>query len=247
MIRPNRRLLDVILLAMGATQTCAQEAQLPLAGPNAFQEAFSDTPTSSRATFVGATLVGVQFNPGDATFDPGKLRVHISGQPENANLCLKALSRDGKYSAQARYRLLQKAGSAPSLEFKTKYRDILTKYSSHDIALQAYVATSCNDMQGADLFVVDNGRSDQQIVAQVRAGDARLRAQLGQAGKPVSPLILCTQPAGPTVGYTAECKIPIDAIEQDGKYQLSIGETRSDGSVNVKVYPLHIIGRNERI
>jgi hypothetical protein len=221
----------------------AEDKVLPLTDDSAFKETFYDMPpTAERGILVGASIAGLRVDGPPRNFDPAAIHLLIGDKPDpKETLCVKILSRDGRYSAQARYRVTAEGGPAPLIEFKTRYAKELKAYSASDMAISAQAAKSCTDMKSSRLLAADMGSasSDKKLVVQLSAGDARVRAQLGQDMKPLGPAIVCEPPAsGARIGFTAECRLPLPETLKAGNYQLSIGETGSSGEIAVKTYSI---------
>jgi hypothetical protein len=197
-----------------------------------FYEAFADAPSPEASrNIVGASIVGLRLDGPSHPFDPQAVRILFGdGLPKPDLLCARFLSRDGRYFARGQYKVAGVSGPAPLLDFNTRYRQQLGGYLTTDFATFAVAGKSCDDPKGSQLFVVDNGgpTDARQLVVQIRAGDARMHAQLGRDNVAVGPAVLCGRPAnGPTVGYTVECSLPMPVPFHEGRYQLSIGETGS--------------------
>jgi len=226
-------------------QSQSTSAVLKVSDPGGFVEAYLDKPPeggASRGAVVGAAIVGVRLDGPDMPFDPSAVRVRLgSAQRPAANkLCLKVISRDGRYFARAQYGADGAADPAPLVEFRTAYKAILSSYSNRDVAASAYIGANCNgpEVEYVVSQLTPSVRSDGLIV-QIRAGEARVRAQLTQGANPVGQAVLCDRfQNGPTVGYTGECSIKLPADAKSGKYQINIGETSSTGDIKVKAYPL---------
>ena len=216
----------------------AQGSLLQLAGDTAFREMLLDAPPPpARGAVVGASIVGLRLDSPPSEFDPKGIRVLLGkGDALKDFLCVRFISRDGRYSAQARYRLASGVGPAPVLETKTSYEKQLAGYKSSDIAIMARSATSCDDPKGGDLFAVAFGApSNGQLVVLINGGDARVRAQLGQNNKAVTQPVVCSLAPGQVrVGFTQECRLNLPPNIAPGSYQLSIGETASTGEINVQ-------------
>ncbi|MDE2363259.1 MAG: hypothetical protein KGM42_11325 [Hyphomicrobiales bacterium] len=223
----------------------AQQAQpvLKLQDANAFVESYLDQPpNASRGIIVGATIVGVRLEGPDMPFNPGAVRVRLGARPAGAKdaLCLRVISRDGRYAARAQYSD-EAPVPAPVVEFRTAYQQVLAAYSNRDVAAQAFRAPNCTGA-GVAQFVASQltpTLSGSALVIQIRAGEARVRAQLAQGANPVGDAVLCERYAsGPTVGYTAQCEIKLPSGVKSGEYQIIIGETSSSGDIRTKSYPL---------
>ena len=224
----------------------AEDGVLQLAGAGSFREMLLDGPPAAwRGAVVGASIVGVHYRSDVTEFNPKSVRV-LLGSLEGANdfLCVRFISRDGRYSAQARYKLAAGAGGEPLLETKTAYEKLLTAYKTSDIAISARSAKSCDNQKDSTLFAVDGGGTRQrQLVVLMNGGNARIRAQLGQSSKALTPPVLCEFVGGEVrVGFTQECRIDLPRDAMAGAYQLSIGETASTGEIAVKTYPITLYG-----
>lgn len=220
----------------------AQGNLLQLAGEGAFREMLLDAPPPpSRGALVGASIVGVRLDGPPSDFDPKGVRVLLGqGHAVKDLLCVRFISRDGRYSAQARYRLVSGVGPIPVLETKTSYEKQLAGYRSTDMAIMARSARSCDDSKGGDLFAVVLGpTSNSPLVVLINGGDARVRAQLGQNNNAVTQAVVCTPVMGQVrVGFTQECRLNLPSNFEPGSYQLSIGETASTGEISVHTYGL---------
>lgn len=219
---------------------------LRIPDPSAFYEAYLDQlPESpSRGAVVGVIIVGVRLDGPATPFDPANLRVRLGdASARSGKLCLKVISRDGRYFARSQYNAGGGTEPAPLVEYRTVYGKILAGYSNRDVAAAAFKSANCNDQANAEFVaaqltpnVVAN-----QLVVQVRAGEARVRAQLAQGNAPVTQPVLCNRlQDGPTVGFTGECAIKLPDGLKSGRYQLSIGETASTGEIQVKTYPVFL-------
>jgi len=219
---------------------------LKLAGAGSFREMLLDGPPAAwRGAVVGASIVGVHYRSQVTEFNPKSVRV-LLGSAEGVNdfLCVRYISRDGRYSAQARYKLAPGAGGEPLLETKTAYEQLLTGYKTSDIAISARSAKSCDNPKDATLFAIDGGGARQrQLIVLMNGGNARIRAQLGQNSKALTQPVLCEPVGGEVrVGFTQECRIDLPPDSVAGAYQLSIGETASTGEIAVKTYPITLYG-----
>ncbi|UYO55605.1 hypothetical protein [Rhodopseudomonas palustris] len=218
---------------------------LQLADSKSFYETYLDGPIQQRGgAVVGVTVVGVRLDSGEPTFQPEQIRVplgHGASRPES--LCLRMLSRDGRYFARGQYRTSGMAADSPRLDFRSTYNSKLAAYQSGDVAV-IFTAGSktCDDRNAAQLFVavVGSGRSGERLMVQVRAGGARIRAQLGLNDKAIGSAVLCEKGPGPTVGFSHECAIDLPKYLPTDNYQLSIGETGAAGSILVKTFTLFL-------
>ena len=229
--------------AGAAAVAFAQQAGVLKLQEQSFAEAYLDQPPGpTRALVVGAVVVGVRLDGPDTPFNPAALRVRLgkSTPASDERLCLRVISRDGRYSAKAQY-AANTQEPAPILEFNTAYKAVLAGYSNRDVATNAFRAQRCDgpgDVQYVASQLTPNpaGRT---LLVQIRAGEARVRAQLSQGKDPVGDAILCERYAsGPTVGFTAQCQIKLPDTVKSGQYQLNVGETSSSGDIKVKTYPL---------
>ena len=192
---------------------------------------------------AGAVVVGVRLDGPDTPFNPAALRVRLgkAAPASDERLCLRVISRDGRYSAKAQYPAAGAADPAPILEFNTAYKAVLGAYSNHDVAAYAFRALRC-DGPGEVQYVASQltpNPAGRNLLVQIRAGEARVRAQLSQGKEPVGDAVLCERYAsGPTVGFTAQCQIKLPDSVKSGQYQLNVGETSSTGDIKVKTYPL---------
>lgn len=234
------------VIALTAQPADAEDGVLQLAGPGSFREMMMDGPPATwRGATVGASIVGVHFDGQSADFNPKSIRVllgAVAGVPDF--LCVRLISRDGRYSAQARYKLSSGIGSEPLLETKTAYEKQLVGYKTSDIAIAARAAASCDNVKDGNLFAIDTGGArGGKLVVLMNGGNARLRAQLGQNNKPVTQPIVCEPVPGEVrVGFTQQCRLDLPKDIGAGAYQLSIGETSSNGAIAVKTYPLTLAG-----
>jgi hypothetical protein len=237
----------IVLLCVPSAQS--NDKVLSLMEP--FYEAFADAPSpESSRSIVGASIVGLRLDGQAHPFDPQAVRILFGdGLPKPDLLCARFLSRDGRYFARGQYKVAGVSGPAPLLDFQTRYRQQLAGYLTTDFGMFALAGKSCDDPKGSQLFVVDNGgpTDARQLVVQIRAGDARMYAQLGRDNVAVGPAVLCRRPAdGPTVGYTVECSLPLPAPFLAGRYQLSIAEIGTGGERVTTTYSvvLATVGRD---
>lgn len=239
-----------VAVMAGAGPVPAADAVLPLVAPSAFYEVYLDDPPSptsrgpaAGAGTVGAVIVGLRFDAGATKFSPDRLRIALGGRPrESGTLCLKIISRDGKYFARGLYELQPGTQVVVPPEFPSKYKARIAAYDVADIAVSAARSASCDDLRDASWVpvVYDTPAPASKLVVQLRAGDSRLRAQIGsETNETVGPAVLCTSPvSGPTIGFTTECTLPLPETLPSGAYKLSIGETGAKGEIVVRTYPV---------
>lgn len=236
----------LIISLTGVSDIKAQSALLPLAGAGAFREMLLDVPPiSARGALVGASIVGVHLEGQAINFNPKGIRVLLGAVgAEQGMLCVRLISRDGRYAAQARYKLGPDVAKAPLLETKTNYEKQLASYKSSDIAIAARSSASCDDQKDANLFAVDLGASPSgHLVVLMNGGNTRLRVQLGRNNKAVTQPVVCTPVAGEVrVGFAQECRIELPPGLASGAYQLSVGETASTGEIAVHTHGLTLYG-----
>lgn len=220
---------------------------LKLEDPGGFVEAYLEQPPQSanRGAVVGATIVGVRLDGPDAPFDPANVRVRLgaAAAASNGKLCLKVISRDGRYFARGQYPASAGSDPAPIVEFKTAYKAILAGYSNRDVAASAFRSANCNTQSDQQLVAsqLTPTAAPNSLVVQIRAGEARVRAQLAQGTTAIGEPVLCNRfNSGSTVGYTGECALKLPAGLKSGLFQINIGETTSSGDIRVKTYPLSL-------
>ena len=243
LLRPLRAFASIGFLI------CAQGALaadvLPLDG--ALAESFLDKPpppSPNRGATVGAVIVGVRLDGPEAPFDPAALQVRLGAPGQSsARLCLKLISRDGRYFARGQYKAPTGSDPAPALEFRTSYKDLVTKFSNRDVAAAAYFATNCADASKSEYVASQFSPQavSERLVVQLRAGEARVRAQLLQDKTPVGQPVLCDRYTdGSTSGFTSQCTVPLPKDIKSGAYQLALGETATTGEIKVNLYALRL-------
>jgi hypothetical protein len=158
-------------------------------------------------------------------------------------LCVFVRSRDGRYFAKGYYFPLGATGPEPLVEYRSDYSKELGGYSNRDIAVSAFKSATCNEQEEPEFVVTKlTPMTDaKQLVIHIRAGEARVRAQVKRKGKPITREILC-EPFhdASTVGFTGECSVKLPVGLKSGNYQLSIGETTSSGEIQYKIYALFL-------
>jgi hypothetical protein len=237
--RPVQLALATVLLCTSGGR--ADDQVLQLVQP--FYEAFLDSPpTPPTRGVVGAEVIGLRLGSADHSFEPAAIRILLSdGVPKPEQICAKFFTRDGRYFARGQYKLTGVTTPTPRVDFQTHYHRQLADYKAADFAMIALSDASCDQSKGAQLFVVDDGGAGNKknLVVQIRAGDARVHAQLGRNNAAVSPVVLCKAPPdGPRIGFSAECTIELPVPFHAGLYQLSIGETATGGEMVVKTYSI---------
>jgi hypothetical protein len=190
---------------------------------------------------VGAVVVGMRLTANPATFEPQSMRIVLGAQPRTfERLCVKIQSRDGRYFARGYYQVTSGSVALPLIKFHTNYQQ-LSRYTASDVAISATPGGNCND--AGEFFPVKHATTEEapQLVVQVRAGDARLRAQLGHEGTLLGASTLCSSfTGGSTVGFTHECILPFQNLLTGRPNQLTIGETNSQGKIEPKTYSVRI-------
>jgi hypothetical protein len=235
------------IVGAGVCAAFGADGVLPLVNRSAFYEVYLDDPPSpaTRAGTVGAVIVGMRLDTGPTKFSPDHLRILLgSAKLDRGTLCLKIISRDGKYFARGLYRLEDTNGVVITPEFPSKYANRISDYDVADVAVSAVRSPSCDDVKDADYVpvVYDTRMPAPKLVVQLRAGDARLRAQIGsERNETFGPAVLCSPLIdGPTIGFTTECALPLPDNLSGGAIKLSIGETGARGEIVVKTYPVRL-------
>jgi hypothetical protein len=207
--------LVIIISIMGAGDRVNGQV-LPLSGSKGFYEIYLDKPLVERPrgpSGVGPIIVGISADNGRKPFRPQNARVLIGERHDSLKeVCIRVLSRDGRYFAQNLYRIESDSGPSPLFEFHSNYIAQLSEYTTNDIAILALNDSLCKESLIVNHYVIAHNQADmpKTIIVQVRAGDARLHAQLGIDGTASGPAILCANIInGPTIGFTHECAIPI--------------------------------------
>ena len=233
-------LLVLAVMGLASQQVMSQVATLPLADADSFREVMLDKSPTTRGILVGASIVGIRLDGPPRRFDPKDVRVALGNAVASEMLCVKFISRDGRYSALGRYKLTTSTPPDPVLEVKSAYEKQLAGYKTTDMAILAQTAKSCDASKNANLFAVDLGTSQTgEIIVQLNAGDARVRAQLGQNSAAVSDSVVCAPLAEDVrTGFTQDCRLRPRGVWRPGLYQLSIGETASTGEISVKTVAL---------
>ncbi|MGY3698657.1 hypothetical protein ACVIGA_008799 [Bradyrhizobium sp. USDA 3240] len=244
------RAVLILAILLGFSERVAGQS-LSLSGPTNFYEAYLDEPqTRTRAGLVGHVIVGIRLGDIPQPFLARDIAVH-TGQHQDGleNVCLRFLSRDGRYFARGVYGLAPNSGPSSLVKFHTQYANRLDAYATNDIAISAFYSNDCNESTAGYRFATsqDASANAESVVVQLRAGDARLTAQLGRNNAPSGIAVLChpTTTTGPTIGFTHECVLPFPASTTSGVYELRIGETGSDGGIKVKTYSMVLQSRTE--
>ena len=241
------RLLGSLLAFVAPFAARAQDAPLlKLTNPNAFLENFLDQPPpiAQRGGVVGATIVGLRVDTPATPFNPSDLRLRTGeARPQaNAKLCFKIISRDGRYFAKGQYDPLSASGPTPGITFKTGYGGVLAGYAARDMAPMAFYGANCVEDSGEFVAAQTTMTAPpDRLTVQIRAGEARVRAQLLRGKTPIGKAEICAPYAdGPTVGFTGECGIALPAGLTSGPYTLALGETSTSGDIKVKTYNLRM-------
>jgi hypothetical protein len=226
-------------LAFLAANALAENDVLQLAAGTSLYEAYLESPPPlTRGATVGAAIIGIRLADESSSFNPEEIRAQL-GRERPEQLCLKIISRDGRYFARARYRTEGVSAEAPRLAFQSSYGQKLESYGSSDIAVSLMAASKVCDERGNRAFVataLGPKSSRQRLLVQLRAGDARVRAQLGKDNVALGSPVLCEKTPAPAIAFTHQCALDLPAPLAPSTYQLSIGETGARGEINVKTY-----------
>jgi hypothetical protein len=240
-------LLCLLEIQLQSAHAESPAAMLHLPEPSAFYEAFLDQPPQFRSpgSIVGVTIVGIRFDGPVTPFNPAILRVRVgdSAARSEGRLCLRVISRDGRYFARSQYNVGSGTEPMPLVEYHTAYGKILADYSNRDVAVSVFKSINCNDQTNAEFVAAQltPNVTANELLVQIRAGEARVRAQLVRDNTPVTQQVLCTRlETGPTVGFSSQCAIKLPAGFKSGRYDLSIGETASTGEIKVTTYSIFL-------
>lgn len=234
--------LSVVTASAAGSPARGQDA-LPLVSPSAFREILASGPVSGTRSKhrIVDPLVGLRSGTPDGGFDAHVLRVAIGATPPAGVLCMKVLSRDGRYSASAQYRTSAATAPVPRVEAPTAYGDQLKAFRSTDMAVQLFMAPGCDSAKATALYaaVIGPPNFGDHVIVQVNAPASRVRAQFARGGQRLGESALCKAiDSGPRVGFTAECRLSIVADIDKGNVSLVLNETRSDGQGEQRTYPV---------
>jgi hypothetical protein len=214
--------------------------------PASFKEAMLAQPPPTRSGLRAVdTLVGVRAASTGA-FDANGVHLGLGPATTAGELCLKVISRDGRYTATARYKRDPGKESHSAVDIPTRFGDALKAYSVGDMSVQGFVAPDCAFAKATELTVTANGvprGGIEDIVVQINAPASRVRAQLMNRDKPLADPVLCESvPDGPRTGFTAECRLKAAA----GLLTLVLTETTSTGFGQRSNYPLRVLGADRK-
>jgi hypothetical protein len=221
----------------------ASAQTLTLASPSSFKEALLQTPPTTRSGLKAVdTLVGIR-TASAGNFDATKVHLGLGASDRPGELCLKLISRDGRYSASARYKREPGKAARPAVEIPTRYGDVLKGYAAGDMSVQGFFAPDCALAKATELLVAassDAGGGPQDIIVQVNAPASRIRAQLLNGDKPLADPVLCESvPDGPRTGFTGECRLKAATA---GLLTLVLTETTSTGFGQRSTYAVRVLG-----
>ena len=114
--------LGVLIPVVSGAESARAEDTLQLTDPKSFYEALLDVSLGNlRGGQTDASIVGLRINQPPRPFDIKALYVAHAKSPSDPVLCFKMMSRDGRYTARAKYSLNGSRESISRLEFQTRY------------------------------------------------------------------------------------------------------------------------------
>ena len=239
------------VLSIRSPTARAEDNVLPLMTdePKSFETYLGSAPPSGATlgNSVGAVIVGARVGQAKSAFEPQSMRMLLGPQFANLNqICVKILSKDGRYFAQGRYKVEPSSGQTPTIAFSTKYAEVLAGYAAMDIATYVTPSQSCKDREPLYLVNYTSADAHGPLVLQLRAGEARVHVQMGRNDNPVGPVKICEKVKAPSVGFTHECIVEFKDDIESGSYQLAVGETDSDGKLVTVIYTIIIPGASKK-
>jgi hypothetical protein len=242
----NRATAAFAVMLTGVTAVTSAAAQGLSLNTASFKEALLAQPPPTRSSLRAVdTLVGVRAVSSGA-FEMRNIRLGLGTTDKAVELCFKAISRDGRYTASARFNRAPGKESHAAVDIPTKFGDALKAYAVGDMSVQGFVAPDCALSKATELMVTANGEPKggvEDIIVQVNAPSSRVRAQLMNRDKPLSDPVLCESvPDGPRTGFTAECRLKAAA----GLLTLVLTETTSTGFGQRSTYPLRVLGADRK-
>jgi hypothetical protein len=222
-------------LALCSPHASAQALKL---NPASFKESLLAQPPATRGGLRAVdTLVGVRA-ASTGPFDAANVRLGLGDADKPGELCVKMISRDGRYTASARYQRAPGKQGLSTLDIPTRHAQTLRSYSVGDISIQGYMAPDCTFSRATELVVTTVGdAAGDDIIVQVNAPASRVRAQFLNRDKPLAEPVLCEALGdGPRTGYTAECRLKAAA----GLLTLVLTETTSTGFGQRTTYPIRV-------
>lgn len=231
----------IVALSSVPAQVGAQETE-PLLRPmpgHPLREVWLQSPPSPlRNASAEVNIVGLHLGDPEGPADIGNLRIitaRDAGQSPR-ELCLRITSRDGRYSARGRFGYNPTGAQTARLAIRSAYDTQLKSYSGRDLAVLAQAASDCDrNRDGAFFAAATGGRLGSELIVRLDGPVKRVQVQLGQGRNPVSDISPCKpNEAAVQVGFVQECRIALPPSLAAGLYQLAIGETASNGKVEIR-------------
>lgn len=228
---------SVVLVVLSGRAFAQSPVPLP---PDDFREAYStvqsrDIKTTGKMPDI---LVGIAYASAGGSFDPKAMTLTMPGRT-GTNLCVLMLTRDGRYSARARYSaasLVTKQGAiAP--QWPSHYDQALRAYAKEDVAIQTFTADVCDTDKAKTFLPIGLGSGGGPLVVFVNSPDSRVRAKAIESDADKSPPTLCREvEQSPRIGYTHRCDIPAAGKAN----RLVITATTQTGLIQSQVYSIDL-------
>jgi len=206
------------VLALGSALGCmmaAGVAQTPQLRPERFSESLTD-----RVRTSGTLLAGVFLGDARDSFQPDAIHLPLRSVTGGLGICLRVVSRDGRYRGLAEYRLPGEVVPMPRLDFTSEYKPVLSRMAPGQIAIRATRSAVCSDITEGPVIPAIMGAaqtmpgSRRNLVALLNPGEAQVTARLLNAQREGlgGSTVRCSRfTEGVSIVFSHMCELPLPA------------------------------------
>ena len=196
------------------------------------EESLSDSVPTSGGVLVGLSLVGA--GPSSAPFDLDRLELAML--PNRNSMCIKIISRDGRYTADGAYRLTGTTYLPVTASTGWQYRKELSVYNYNDIAPISYSSQRCAKAAAREFRPAKLSANPSRLIAHINSQrSTSLQARL-MKGDEVASVGECSKPgSGASRAFDSICYFS-GIAELKGLYDLKVRRLPRSGPPRVETF-----------
>jgi hypothetical protein len=210
------------LLGLTASTPAVAQTVARLATP-AFNETLSTISRSTKAdeklskVAAARTIVGVHYGKGSGPLVLDDIAMGLLRTAQGTNLCVRVLSRDGRYWALNPYVVENVTGTLLRFENSSKFvKDLQARFKAEDAVIKIVSAKDCQESAiGALIPAIPPGVQGAEVLSlYLNAPGARVSVRLlDSKSKAIAPGV-CQQARNDVISHTAECRFALGEFDR---------------------------------
>ncbi len=209
--------LAIVLVTPAGAQAIAR-----LASPD-FNESLSAISRSIKAddklakVAAARTIVGLHYGKPSGPLLLDEIGLNVPKTAPPANLCVRVLTRDGRYWALNGYVLQRAVEDRLKFETSSKFgKELRERFKAEDAVVKVIAAKDCQETSSGALIpaIPPASQSLDTLNVFINATGSRVAARIMDAKAKTLASGVCVQARSEIISYTAECRFPLDQFDR---------------------------------